>query len=270
METKARVLYLLRILEQYSDEDHPLSTTELIKMLLEQYGISSHRTTIKADVEVLQAYGVDIDVINSTQNKYYIAGRTFELPELKLLIDAVESSINSGKKISFLYFEYNVKKEKKLKNAGNPYVFSPYALIWSGDFYYVVGYSEKHNGIGGFRVDRIAKSPTILEDDIIPKPADFNIADYAKSVFQMYGCEECEVTLRCDNRIMKYIIERFGEDVTTAAYDMTSFRAFVNVELSPTFYGWVFGFGGKVQILSPDKAKNQYAEMLKSAMETQA
>ena len=92
METKARVLYLLRILEQYSDEDHPLSTTELIKMLLEQYGISSHRTTIKADVEVLQAYGVDIDVINSTQNKYYIAGRTFELPELKLLIDAVESS----------------------------------------------------------------------------------------------------------------------------------------------------------------------------------
>ena len=92
METKARVLFLLRILEQYSDEDHPLSTTELIKMLLEQYGISSHRTTIKADVEVLQAYGVDIDVINSTQNKYYIAGRTFELPELKLLVDAVESS----------------------------------------------------------------------------------------------------------------------------------------------------------------------------------
>lgn len=131
-------------------------------------------------------------------------------------------------------------------------------------------YSEKHNGIGGFRVDRIAKSPTILEDDIIPKPTDFNIADYAKSVFQMYGCEECEVTLRCDNSVMKYIIERFGEDVTTAAYDMTSFRAFVNVELSPTFYGWVFGFGGKVQILSPDKAKNQYAEMLKSAMETQA
>lgn len=77
METKARVLYLLRILEQYSDEDHPLSTTELIKILLDQYGISSHRTTIKADIEVLQAYGVDIDVINSTQNKYYIAGRTF-------------------------------------------------------------------------------------------------------------------------------------------------------------------------------------------------
>lgn len=247
METKARVLYLLRILEQYSDEDHPLSTTELIKMLLEQYGISSHRTTIKADVEVLQAYGVDIDVINSTQNKYYIAGRTFELPELKLLIDAVESSkfitekksealvakltsfaskhqaeqlkrnlcptdrikpdnemiyyivdtineaINSGKKISFLYFEYNVKKEKKLKNAGNPYVFSPYALIWSGDFYYVVGYSEKHNGIGGFRVDRIAKSPTILEDDIIPKPADFNIADYANRYFKCMAVKNAKL-----------------------------------------------------------------------------
>lgn len=222
--------------------------------------------------EIINDYNGDLvkffRVLQQNEKLAYLLGRlylSFNSEELFRINKA-----NSGKKISFLYFEYNVKKEKKLKNAGNPYVFSPYALIWSGDFYYVVGYSEKHNGIGGFRVDRIAKSPTILEDDIIPKPADFNIADYAKSVFQMYGCEECEVTLRCDNRIMKYIIERFGEDVTTAAYDMTSFRAFVNVELSPTFYGWVFGFGGKVQILSPDKAKNQYAEMLKSAMETQA
>ena len=63
--------------------------------------------------------------------------------------------------------------------------------------------------------------------------------------------------LGASKRFAQMIFERFGEDVTTAAYDMTSFRAFVNVELSPTFYGWVFGFGGKVQILSPAKAKDQ-------------
>lgn len=321
METKARVLYLLKILEQYSDEEHPLSTTELIAMLMEKYGISTHRITLKTDIETLQSFGIDIEVINSSQNKYYISSRQFEIPELKLLIDAVESSkfitekksevlvskltslvsdhqasqlkrnlhttdrikpdneliyyivdaineaINTGKKISFYYYEYNIKKEKKLKNNGKAYIISPYSLVWNGDFYYVVGYSEKHNDVCVFRVDRILKSPTVLKDDIVPKPEDFNIADYTKSVFQMYGSEECEVTLRCDNSLMKYIIERFGEDVQTTAYDMTSFRTIVEVELSPTFYSWVFTFGGKVQILTPEHAKKEYYEMLKKALE---
>lgn len=319
--TKARLLYVLKLLEQYSDEDHPLTTSDLISMLSEQYGISTHRITLKTDIETLQSYGIDIEVISSSQNKYYIANRQFEIPELKLLIDAVESSkfitekksevlvsklislasehqakqlkrnlcttdrikpdnemiyyivdsineaINIGKKISFLYFEYNVKKEKKLKNDRKPYIVSPFSLVWNGDFYYVVGYSEKHKDIGVFRVDRIYKAPTVLKDDAMPKPKNFNIADYTRSVFQMYGSEACEVTLRCDNSLMKYIIERFGEDVHTTAYDMTSFRAIVDVELSPTFFSWIFTFGGKVQILTPDHAKTQYYEMLKTALE---
>ena len=319
---KARLLYVLRLLEQHSDENHPLSTMDLISMLSEQYGISAHRVTLKTDIETLQSFGVDIEVINSTQNKYYIASRQFEIPELKLLIDAVESSkfitekksevlvskltslasdhqakllkrnlcttdrikpdnemiyyivdaineaINTGKKISFLYFEYNVKKEKKLKNEGKPYVVSPFSLVWNGDFYYVVGYSEKHSDIGVFRVDRIYKSPIVLSDNAVPEPTDFNIADYTRSVFQMYGSDTCEVALRCDNSLMKYIVERFGEDVHTTAYDMTSFRATVDVELSPTFYSWVFTFGGKVQILTPELAKTQYYEMLKDALES--
>lgn len=318
--TKARLLYVQKLLEQYSDEEHPLTTSDLISMLSEQYGISAHRITLKTDIETLQSYGVDIEVINSSQNKYYIAGRKFEIPELKLLIDAVESSkfitekksevmvskltslvskhqakqlkrnlcipdrikpdnemiyyivdaindaINAGKKISFLYFEYNAKKEKKLKNNGKPYIVSPFSLVWNGDFYYVVGYSEKHKDVGVFRVDRISKTPTVLEDDALPAPEDFNIADYTRSVFQMYGSDACEVTLRCDNSLMKYIIERFGEDVQTTAHDRTSFRAIVDVELSPTFYSWVFTFSGKVQILTPEHAKVQYCDMLKTAL----
>ncbi|MDD6435973.1 MAG: WYL domain-containing protein, partial [Clostridiales bacterium] len=90
--TKARLLYVLQLLEQYSDEEHPLTTADLLSMLMEKYGISTHRITLKTDIETLQAYGVDIEVINSSQNKYYISSRQFEIPELKLLIDAVESS----------------------------------------------------------------------------------------------------------------------------------------------------------------------------------
>lgn len=322
-DNKARLLYVLRLLEQYSDEDHPLSTMDLLSMLSEKYGISTHRITLKTDIETLQSFGIDIEVKNSSQNLYYISSRQFEIPELKLLIDAVESSkfitekksevlvskltsfvsehqakqlkrnlcttdrikpsneliyyivdaineaINTGKKISFHYYEYNVKKEKKLKNGGKPYILSPYSLVWNGDFYYVVGYSEKHKDVCVFRVDRILKAPNILKNDAVPQPSDFNIADYTKSVFQMYGSSECEVTLRCDNSLMKYIIERFGEDVHTTAYDMTSFRTIVDVELSPTFYSWVFTFGDKVQILTPEHAKREYCEMLNAALKAE-
>ena len=57
------------------------------------------------------------------------------------------------------------EKSKKLRHDGYTYVFSPYKLIWNGDYYYVVGYSEKHKGIGSFRIDRIVRQPTILDAD---------------------------------------------------------------------------------------------------------
>ena len=58
-----------------------------------------------------------------------------------------------------------------------------------------------------------------------------------------------------------------GEDVTTLAYDMTSFRVQTEVSASPTFFGWVFGFNGKVQILAPESVKKQYRQMIAKANE---
>ena len=92
MEAKPRILYLLKILLERTDEEHPLSTTQLINILADEYGISAHRTTVAKDIAALQEFGIDIVVIHSTQSKYFVASRKFELPELKLLIDAVESS----------------------------------------------------------------------------------------------------------------------------------------------------------------------------------
>lgn len=63
------------------------------------------------------------------------------------------------------------------------------------------------------------------------------------------------------------MIDRFGEDVKTLAYDMTSFRLITEVSASPTFFGWLFGFGGKVQILAPEDVKNQYKQMITNANE---
>ena len=118
-----------------------------------------------------------------------------------------------------------------------------------------------------FRVDRIASKPEILDKDIIPMPDDFDIENYTKEVFFMFSGEKVLVDLRCDNSLMKTMVDRFGEDVTTLAYDMTSFRVQTEVSASPTFFGWVFGFNGKVQILAPESVKEQYRQMIAQADE---
>ena len=320
METKPRILYLLRILEQYTDEEHPLTTKQLIDKLQDEYGISAHRTTLTKDIAALQEFGVDIVTVHSTQSKYFIGSRKFELPELKLLIDAVESSrfitskkseslikkihtltsqgqvsklkrnnyvidrikpdneqiyyivdtindaINEGRQISFQYYDYSGLKKKILKNKGEIYKLSPYKLLWSGDYYYVLGFSEKKGKVINFRVDRIVSTPTILSDNAVQMPENFDLENFTKEVFFMYPGNEAVVELRCDNSLMKTMIDRFGEDVKTLAYDMTSFKLIVEVSASPTFFGWIFGFEGKVQILGPENIKEQYKQMIIKAI----
>lgn len=89
---KLRTLYLWKILYEETDEDHALSTNELIEILDKKYAIKAHRQTIKTEIERLRGFGVEIEEVKSTQNRYNLCGRRFDTPELKLLIDAVESS----------------------------------------------------------------------------------------------------------------------------------------------------------------------------------
>jgi len=89
---KLKLLHIIRILENNSDENHPVSTTELIEKL-EAEGIHSERKSIYDDIEKLCEFGYDIIQVSSRQGGgYYMGSREFELPELKLLVDAVQSS----------------------------------------------------------------------------------------------------------------------------------------------------------------------------------
>lgn len=228
-DAKVRPLYLGKIFMEMTDEEHFLTTSQLIQILDEKYGVKAHRQTIKADIELLKRFGLDIQEIKSTQNRYNLASRQFDVAELKLLIDAVESSkfitkqksaelvaklcslagenraaelkrnlcvegqikpgnekiylivdtindaINAKKKISFQYFQYNVRKEQKLKRNGEPFIFTPLSLVWNGDYYYVIGVFDHKQKIGNFRVDRIANCPVILNEDATPAPEGFDV-----------------------------------------------------------------------------------------------
>ena len=89
---KLKIFYILDYLEENSHRDHPVRASELISMLDRQHNISCDRKTVYSDIAALQDLGVDIVSIPGKNGGYYIASRNFELPELKLLIDAVLSS----------------------------------------------------------------------------------------------------------------------------------------------------------------------------------
>ena len=88
---KLKILYLAQLLLERSDEAHPLTTKEMIDYLAAQ-GIHAERKSIYDDMNALQTFGMDIVSIREKPGGYYLASRQFELPELKLLVDAVQAS----------------------------------------------------------------------------------------------------------------------------------------------------------------------------------
>ena len=302
--TKKRMLLILELLYKTTDESHPVSTVD-ITGYLEEKGFQIDRKTLHSDLRLLISMGYDIVVVKSSPNKYFWGERTFEIPELKMLLDAVSSarfisetkSKRLTKKIMSLagmqqreqlkrhvraigktkadnkglYYIIDTiteainRKEKILRNDGEVYILSPYVLYWNEDYYYVIGYSDKRERVTAFRIDRM-KTPTIMDDDAVPKPEDFNVSAYSNKVFQMFSGEETTVELECDTSLMKYMIDRFGLDVETEELSEDKFLAKVPVDLSPTFYGWVFQFGGGIRIIGPEEAVEEYKEMVDKAI----
>ena len=286
-----------------------MDTFEIMDYLAEN-GVPANAKTLRSDLALLKERGMDIITIPGRPNKYYCGARLFDIPELKLLIDAVNSSrfitekksrvlnrkllsivseyqrkslkrsvytaekikpknekifyvvdiindaIQTKRKISFCITEYDGNKNKILRHDGEVYIISPYAMYWNDDFYYVVGWSDKRDKIQAYRVDRMYE-PTILKEKAVRKPKDFRVTDYSHKVFEMFDGEEVRVKLECKNELMKYVIDRFGESVETEPSSGETFICYADVCLSPTFYGWVFGFGGEIRILEPEKAINE-------------
>ena len=88
---KIKILYLMRILLEQTDDEHGLTLAE-ISQALSKYGIAAERKTLYDDLEILRVFGIDIEKRKEKAVRYHVVSRDFELPELKLLVDAVQSS----------------------------------------------------------------------------------------------------------------------------------------------------------------------------------
>ena len=320
IRNKQRPFRLLKYLYENTDEEHPISTTELVRIFVAE-DAHAKRKTVKDDIDVLVGEGFDIVTVRGRNNSFFLGTRKFELPEVKLLIDAVSSSrfisaeksetliskltdmvsrhqaekvcrhlytaehvkadnkqiyyivdavtdaINEGKKIRFQYFDYDGKKEKCLRHDGAEYSVSPYALVWDDSHYYMCGYSDAKQMIVNYRVDRMCNTE-IKDEKAVALPEGFSMDDYVRKQFHMFAGDETEVVLECRDDMMKYIIDQFGEEVETRKVSEDTFQAKVHVADSPTFYGWVFPFEGKIQIVEPEEIREKYHEMVKSAART--
>ena len=314
-----RIIKLLEIFFNETDDDHKLTTNQLINKLAEE-GISVHRNTISSDIEILKEAGYDIICEKSTQNLYYIGKRDFDNAEIKMLCDAVnaahfitekqtsqliskllknvstytadkirsmiqapscvkvaESSIYNAdlinqaisqkKAITFQYYEYNEQREKVLKHNGYIYTASPYAAVWHEDRYYMIGYSVKHEDIANFRIDRMT-NVSVSENTKYVCPRGFELKEYLSSKIKVFKGARTEVCLKCKSKHMKAILDYYGQEIKTTDAEKGYFNAIIEIELSPTFYAWLFQFGGEIIIQSPQNAIDEFIKIANTLIQT--
>lgn len=320
-DTKLRTLRVMQILHERTDENHILNAAEIGQILEKEYDMKADRRTIYAEINILQAFGLDIIQKKGKNPGYYLVDRQFELPELKILVDTVQSSkfltekksrelirkleklcskyeaeqlvrqvviinrpkthnetiyynvdhihtaIHQNHKISFQYANWTPKKEMCLKHGGALYVVSPWALIWDDENYYLVAYDEHANKIKHYRVDKM-QSMTVLGETRQGKECfeDFNLADFTKKTFGMYGGQDEDVILLCKNELAGVVLDRFGTDIWMMPVDDAHFKARVKVTVSRQFFGWITGIGEDMKIQDPEHVKAEYKEYLKNVL----
>ena len=287
---KLKILYILDYLQKNSHQDHPVRTLELLSML-EEHDIVCDRKTVYSDIAALQDYGVDILSIPGKNGGYYIASRNFELPELKLLIDAVQSSRfltekKSRELIEKLCSQCSVHDARlmrrdvlvsgRVKSMNESIYFNVDAVQEAIAQNKQITFRYFDWDLGGkrkYRDKSYQASPYGLCQDnencylLAPCPelTGKALVEHASRLFQMFSGEETAVKLRFDRSLINVVVDRFGKDILLIPDGDDHFVFTVNVAVSPMFLSWVIGFGGKAKILYPQSVADACVQMCREA-----
>ncbi len=309
--SKLKLLILAKIFEQKTDEEHPLTALELCEEL-EKQNISAERKSIYKDIDILREFNYDIIKVPGKNNGgYFLGERKFELAEIRLISDAVQSAnfisqkktakllekfedfmsenqaktlrsqvyvekrpktsneeiyytiskldeaITNFQKVSFVYQKRKITNNFRTQTEEKKHVVSPYALIWSNDYYYLVCNNEKHDNLMHLRIDRI-KSVNILNkkfrhfSEVSPYKSKFDAADYSNKLFNMFSGEPKPIELICENELLDVILDRFGKTTKIQKYDENSFMLRTNAVVSSGLVSWILQFAGRVKVNSPN------------------
>jgi len=174
-------------------------------------------------------------------------------------IDTLKQAIVNNKKVSFKYYSLDYEKNRVYHNDGRRYIVNPLVVVWNKDNYYLVCYYDKHDGTATYRIDRMAEAQEEATERTYRKElADFDVEEYRQKVFSMFGGEEQEIELQFNADMLDDVYDKFGEDVTIVKIDNDTYRVKVPIQVSKTFFAWVVGTQGKMRILSPQTACEQF------------
>ncbi len=178
-------------------------------------------------------------------------------------VDKIHDAIAQNRQITFRYFNLDVDKKKVYRKEGALYTESPVALTWDDENYYMITYKEKYGHFVHYRVDKM-EGITILEEPRILPEEDFDLSGYSKTIFQMFGGEETEVSIRFENSLVGVVFDRFGTDIPVMKEDENHFVCRVKVAVSPHFSAWLVGFGNQAKILSPQNVVEDFKALVES------
>ena len=209
------------------------------------------------------------------QRQVYVSDRIKTINEsIYYNIDTLHSAISAGVQITFQYFEWILdftseqRIQKRYRKGGALYQVSPWALTWDDENYYMIAYDGASNSIRHYRVDKMEHiSLTENRREGQQLFHDLNIASYSRKMFGMFSGEEKNVRLRCENRFIGVIRDRFGADLMVRYLDEDHFSVQVSVAVSPQFFSWVFGLGGAVQIMEPTDVRAAFQQQLRDMIE---
>ena len=315
---KLKLYRLAQIMLENTDDEHYITMPEIMEEL-GKYEVTADRKTIYADLRDLSVLGIEVEG-EPIGNRYHyrVVNRPFELPELKLLVDSIQSSkfitekksnqlihkieqlasrheaqtlqrqvvvsnriktmnesifynidklhsaISSDVKITFKYCSWTLAKKLEPKKDGANYTVSPYILVWDDENYYLIAFDHDAGEIRHYRVD---KMDSLVQTDL-PREGKqlfddrFDAAAYSRKVFGMFSGEEKTVKLKCLNRFIGVMLDRFGSSLRLFPADNEHFYLDVDVVVSPQFFSWVFSLEGDVRIVDPPEVCKAFEKQI--------
>lgn len=171
-------------------------------------------------------------------------------------IEQIELAIRQKKQVSFYYFDLDEKRNRVYRKEKKRYITDPVALVFSEDNYYLVAYSQKYQNAVNYRVDRMdtveVEEEPICEEALIKKR---KTETYTEQVFKMYNGEAELVTIEFAPDKLGVIYDKFGENIEVRHADKGWLKIKVTVQISPTFWGWIYQLGDQIKIVSPKGVK---------------
>lgn len=174
-------------------------------------------------------------------------------------VDVIFHAQELDRQLRFHYFQWDLKGKKQLRRDGAYYIVSPWDLIYDDEKYYLVGYDHLHKEIRHYRVDKMLDVGIIEQKRKgISKFRQQNKARYTQQHFRMFGGDIQTVTLLCENEMSNVIVDQFGHRVKMIPVDEEHFTVDVDVAVSPQFFGWIIGTGGKMKIAGPEEVVKEF------------